>query len=380
MDKFPYEHISVLVMPTDYCNMNCVYCFNSRRTCLEKKTISEENLKKIFDIIIPYYNEIKFIWHGGEPLSMGKEFYEKVVELQKQYDTKGKIINNSIQTNLSLMTNDLAKFFINNKFHIGSSFDGTTNEKTRHNTNNIMKGYETYKKNGGHNGFICVIQKNNINKLIEDYNWFKEKHINYTLNKYLTSNPESDDLYVDSNTYNQKMCEFFDYWLYDTKCNISVSYYDNFIKYILFGKKELCCYNSCMGKHIGIHYDGNIYGCNRDFPEKYCYGNINDYNDIHECFKSNGFNELLKDAIKRRNSCKEKCDIYEFCSGGCNSVAIAGGDVTINNDEDCKSLIHIYNYVKEAIDKWKMEEKKCINDNLNPYVAKFLLKYKENNI
>ena len=50
MNNFPYKHITVIVSPTDYCNMNCVYCFNGRRTMLERKTISEGTLRKVFEI------------------------------------------------------------------------------------------------------------------------------------------------------------------------------------------------------------------------------------------------------------------------------------------------------------------------------------------
>ena len=377
MSEIPYKHICVLIMPTDYFNMNCVYCFNSRRSATEKNIISDENLKKIFDITIPYYEDIRFIWHGGEPLSVGKEFYENVLKLQSEYNTKNTTIKNSIQTNLSLMTDDFAKFLVENNFYVGSSFDGTKNEFTRHNTAKILEGHETLKKAGGHNGFICVIQNENINSLKEDYEWFKSNGINYNLNKYLSADNKNDKLYVPPKIYAQKICEFFDYWMFDKSCNISVSYYDNFIKYILFNEKNLCCYNSCMGKHIGIHYDGNIYGCNRDFPDKYCYGNINDYSDIHQCFESKGFKELLKDSIERRKRCKEKCKIYDFCAGGCNSVALTAGDIKKNNQEDCHSLFLIYSYIEEKINKWKNEDENEIAERLNPYVSKLLLKYKK---
>lgn len=61
MNEVLYKHICVLIMPTDYCNMNCAYCFNGRRSGTEKKIISYDNLKKIFDIIFPYYEDIRFI-------------------------------------------------------------------------------------------------------------------------------------------------------------------------------------------------------------------------------------------------------------------------------------------------------------------------------
>jgi uncharacterized protein len=103
MNNFPYKHITVIVSPTDYCNMNCVYCFNGRRTMLERKTISEGTLRKVFEITIPYYSDIKFLWHGGEPLSMGQAFYEKVISLQKEINTTDAHILNTMQSNLTLL-------------------------------------------------------------------------------------------------------------------------------------------------------------------------------------------------------------------------------------------------------------------------------------
>lgn len=101
-----YEHINILVMPTDACNMNCVYCFHKPYQC-GIEVMSIETVKRLLDITAPFYKSINFIWHGGEPLLMGLDFYQKVVELQKQSSCN---IKNSIQSNLTLMTSEMAAF------------------------------------------------------------------------------------------------------------------------------------------------------------------------------------------------------------------------------------------------------------------------------
>ena len=55
--------------------------------------------------------EITFVWHGGEPLMAGLEFYKKAMELQKKYGT-GKTIINSLQTNGILMDEAGVGFFM----------------------------------------------------------------------------------------------------------------------------------------------------------------------------------------------------------------------------------------------------------------------------
>ena len=59
--------INILVMPTDKCNMNCIYCFhNSHHEKLG--AMSLETLNRMFNIVFKSYNNVTFIWHGGEQM------------------------------------------------------------------------------------------------------------------------------------------------------------------------------------------------------------------------------------------------------------------------------------------------------------------------
>lgn len=377
MNNFPYKHITVIVSPTDYCNMNCIYCFNGRRTMLERKTISEGTLRKVFEITIPYYSDIKFLWHGGEPLSMGQAFYEKVISLQKEINTTDAHILNTMQSNLTLLDEDFAKFLIKNKFGIGGSFDGTQNEKTRHCSAQILAGHNILTQCGGTSGFICVVQAENINHLIEDYEWFKSQGINYTLNQYLSDPCQNGDpLYVPPGLFSKRMSEFFDYWFFDDGCKISVTYFQDMIDFILFKSKKLCCYSSCLGKYVGIRYDGSIYPCNRDFDNKYFMGNVYNYTDIHECFDSEGFRSLLSTAIRRRSACKGTCSLYDFCEGGCNSAADMAGDVSKPNTNVCQSLTYLFEHVRQVVLTWVEKDIADVNTHLNPTVVERIERYK----
>lgn len=337
-------------MPTNYCNMNCVYCFNSKRKCKEHITISQEMIQKIFSTTIPYYKKVKFIWHGGEPTSVGVDFYRNVVDMQKMINKYNTVIENSIQTNLTLLDLEFVTFLLNNNFHIGSSFDGVKNELTRHNSEKILAGRELVIENGGKVGFICVVQSKNVDHLIDDYEWFKKKKINYTLNMYISKQSDnSDPLYVSPYKYAYSICELFDHWVNDIDCNINISLFEEYIDYFLFGEKHLCCYNSCLGKHIGIQPDGFIFNCNREFSMEYCYGNIMDYTDIHECFESEGFLRSVDKAYIRREYCKDNCPIFGFCAGGCNHCADIGGDYSKTNDNICIITRIIYEHIEKRM-------------------------------
>lgn len=54
--------------------------------------------------------QVMFTWHGGETLMRPLSFYRKAVELQKKY-AGGRQIDNSIQTNGTLLNDEWCAFF-----------------------------------------------------------------------------------------------------------------------------------------------------------------------------------------------------------------------------------------------------------------------------
>lgn len=371
MDKI-YEQLNILVMPTDNCNMNCIYCYhNTHFSNTEKMSI--DTLERLMRITLPNFQQVNFIWHGGEPLIMGLEFYKKVIDLEKKYNINNAKITNRIQTNLTLMTKEIAEFLKENNFGCSSSFDGISNEYTRGNSNKILNGRKLLRDVGTGCGNICVVSQANVNNLIETYHFFKENKISYKTNMFIqTGNIETDNkLFVSNEDYVNKMKEFFDYWLYDTSCNISVAYFIMFLKFILKHEKTSCNFRSCLGKWVGIKHNGDIVPCNRYFPDEYKYGNVNDYGDISQCFHSKGFENLLIKAIQRREKCKS-CKIYDFCNGGCNNVALNQGGIENNKGTFCLSLIELYTYIESAIKKIQCNSLNELKNKINPTVLKLL--------
>ena len=53
--------------------------------------------------------QVLFTWHGGETLMRPLDFYKKVVALQRKY-AGGRTIDNCIQTNGTLLTDDWCRF------------------------------------------------------------------------------------------------------------------------------------------------------------------------------------------------------------------------------------------------------------------------------
>lgn len=366
------NHLNILIMPTDKCNMNCVYCFHNSHH--EKQgEMSLATLKQLYDITLNEYKQVTFIWHGGEPLIMGLPFFQQAIEMQQEY--KNVKIQNRMQSNLTLLSDEFADFLSANHIGVGTSMDGVLNDNLRGNTQTVLANRKKLLTRGQRCGFIMVLSSANIDTLIQSYELYKQLSANYNMNPYVsTPNEQNTKLILDANHAIERIIEFYEYWKYDSSCNIEVGYFERIIKYILFGEKTVCKYNSCLGKWMGVRYNGDIVPCNRYFPSEYSYGNVWDFNNISQAFESDGFKALLLEAIERRKKCAN-CPVFDFCSGGCNNVALNENGISNNMGTSCQLLISVYQHIFKDIILLKSQSD--LDVDKNPRIQ-LLLKRKKN--
>lgn len=359
------KYLNLLMLPTDYCNMRCKYCFFNKEI-QPKNKMNIEVLQHLMDITLPFYERVTFIWHGGEPLSMGLDFYQNVISIQNQYKKQYNVkIYNSIQSNFTLLTKEMVSFFLDKGFGLSTSYDGINNEITRGNSSQIIAGMNKCFEANMKYGVIMIASKLNIHTLIESYELFKSKGIGFKVNPYLGIDQQ---LVLDYNVYTASMKELFKYWALDTDTDIQVSSFNAIVDYILLQKKKLCTYTSCLGKWASVDYKGTIKPCNRYFPDEYSFGNIMDYSSFDEAFNSEGFRNLIIQAISRRENCKE-CEIFDFCSGGCNYVTMTeNGGIENNNGKYCIYLKEMYRYIRDFLKDHENDQ------NLNKYLKATLSK------
>ena len=120
----------VMVKPVGaVCNLACDYCYYLEKANLykdnPKHVMSDELLEKFIDEYINSQTmpQVLFTWHGGETLMRPLSFYKKAMELQKKY-ARGRTIDNCIQTNGTMLTDEWCRFFHDNNWLVGVSIDG----------------------------------------------------------------------------------------------------------------------------------------------------------------------------------------------------------------------------------------------------------------
>ena len=118
---------TVIIKTSSSCNLGCLYCYATERNSLTRleNCISHETLEIVIkNSILAAGNRLEFVWHGGEPLLLGINFFQDVINLQNKYSTPGIEIINSLQTNATLITPEWATFFKENSMCPGVSLDG----------------------------------------------------------------------------------------------------------------------------------------------------------------------------------------------------------------------------------------------------------------
>lgn len=180
------------VITTLRCNQSCKYCHASRTSMDRVDTdMSIETAKGVVDLAMqstsPY---ICFEYTGGEPV-INMDVIKFIVEYVREKNRyEKKIVEHSVVTNMTYMTDEVAEYLIDNDFWICTSLDGT---EEVHNWNRTWK-----KGSSAYEHVLMWIKK--INQMYIDRGMDPELHhvdaLMTTTKKNLPLWKELIDLYV----------------------------------------------------------------------------------------------------------------------------------------------------------------------------------------
>lgn len=327
--------LSLMIKPSSSkCNLKCKYCFYhsiaNARDVKDYGFMEEDDLKKIIEKADEYCKggQCVFGFQGGEPMLIGIQYYEKLIQYIKETKYKTKFTFH-LQTNGTLINDKWAKFFKDNNFLIGVSLDGI---KDIHNLNRVdylnkdtfntvMKGISYLKKYEVDFNILIVVTSMMCKKIEATYNFFKKNNF-----KFLQFIPCLDPLEENNtkNNYSLKPKDYekfleklFDLWYTDMIKGekISIRFFDNIVGLFLGYDYESCDMKGiCSCQHV-IESDGSMYPCDFYTYEKYSIGNI-----FNETFDTIHEKETTINFVKESLNLNEKCYTCKFrniCRGGC---------------------------------------------------------------
>lgn len=352
------KRITVLVRPTEECNFRCKYCYHAD-TQYQAGKMSIQLFEEIVSKISSCYNSVHLTFHGGEPLLMGYNFYEKALEIIKNYSQDGTQWDLGLQTNGYFLNEKFCELFDANNCGISVSFDGPgilnhLRDKTEKVTENIIN----LRNKGFKISLLGVVTKQNVNYLQDFYDFAKQYSFPCKLNPVIESGGAvgHEDFLITSEEYINGIKKLIPFFLKDDTLDSFFVPFTSMVYSAITNKHAPICENvGCLHKWLAITHDGFIYPCSRSYPKEYCLGHISEFSELEKAFDTENFAHLIKGAIERRNYCKSNCDYYHLCQGGCNNDSILYGDITRPANIKCTILKTLIPYIKKYLEEHQDE-------------------------
>lgn len=369
-----------------HCNLACKYCYYLEKNKLyptaQRHLMSDEMLEQFTREYIEAQtmNQVLFTWHGGEPLLRSIDFYRKALSLQQKY-AGGRRIDNVIQTNGTLLTDEWCEFFAQNHWLVGISIDGPQPDHDHYRLTaagnpswkKVMQGIKLLKKHGVEWNAMAVINAYNANHPLEFYRFFKEngcQFLQFTpIVERLTRHEDGRTLasLADKNEiplseasvtpeqWGYFLCAIFDEWVRKDVGKIFVEIFDCTLANWMGVSPGICAYSKECG-HAGVmEHNGDVYSCDHFVFPEYKLGNIHDHSLIDMLYgkQQQEFSRLKHSSLPRQ--CRE-CDMEFACHGECPKNRFMKdkyGDSGLNYL--CPGYYHYYQHVAPYMDYMKQE-------------------------
>ena len=369
-----------------HCNLACKYCYYLEKNKLyptaQRHLMSDEMLEQFTREYIEAQtmNQVLFTWHGGEPLLRSIDFYRKALSLQQKY-AGSRRIDNVIQTNGTLLTDEWCEFFAQNHWLVGISIDGPQPYHDHYRLTaagkpswkKVMQGIKLLKKHGVEWNAMAVVNAYNANHPLEFYRFFKEngcqflqftpiveRQTRHEDGRTLASLADKNEIplseaSVAPEQWGYFLCAIFDEWVRKDVGKIFVEIFDCTLANWMGISPGICAYSKECG-HAGVmEHNGDVYSCDHFVFPEYKLGNIRDHSLIDMLYgeQQQEFSRLKHSSLPRQ--CKE-CDMEFACHGECPKNRFMKdkyGDSGLNYL--CPGYYHYYQHVAPYMDYMKQE-------------------------
>ncbi len=331
-----------------HCNLACDYCYY-----LEKSELYSQMSRQIMtDAILERFTkqyieaqtqrELLFTWHGGEPLMRPLSFYQRALAMQRRYAC-GHVVDNCIQTNGTLLTDEWCRFFHDNGWLVGISIDGNREQHNRYrhsrggkpSFDEVMAGIELLNKWQVEWNAMAVVNSFNAGQPEAFYRFFKEigcRYLQFTpiverriaagrgsRLASLADTEESSALTqasVSPQQWGRFLCALFDLWVREDVGTTFVQLFDATLSNWLGVPPGLCSLGPSCGHAAVMEHNGDVYSCDHFVFPHYKLGNIR-HKSITELLYSDRqrqFGRQKRDALPTQ--CRQ-CLWTHLCNGEC---------------------------------------------------------------
>lgn len=311
--------------------------------------------------------DLELLWHGGEPMLMGTDFFWQAYEIAKQVISRPRF---SIQTNLldySPEWRELYQDVFN--WSISTSYPSDNDQRSYKGSrvaySKVWGEKLTMIMDHGASPFIIgTFAPGTLSDAFDFYSFIKSQNtrldirINYIYP--LGKARINHDSLLSQHEYINLLIKVFDKWI-DEAPEFDIAPLWQLVKSAMGIEKSKCPFCAKCSSHIMcLDVDGRLYPCagfaDMEQSERYSYGNLNADSADSILLSS------AKQLMARRSLLPVECNLCEYlhmCGGGCIKDAILSGSegVTLLDGPDalCENWKILYKHITDSLVKGKVD-------------------------
>lgn len=351
----PDPVFTLMIEPVKACNLTCRYCYSDNSW---KRSMTLDTLCLALDRVRTFlmeagFRELHILWHGGEPLLAGLDFYKRSQGIL--FSTFQDLpFRQFIQTNGLLLSREFCLFFRDSRFELGISLDGPReiHDPLRIGKNGsptwakVMKKIHLMEDLHLDFGISMTVTTQTLGREKNVYEFFTSLGHPLGINPLIPSRTnENPHLIPAPGEYGRFLCRLFDLWTATETGRIPVSPLDMFLGSLSKGTVSDCRHGtSCIGNHLGIRPNGEAVLCS-PFDDLIL-GNILGQT-VSQMYESAACTAILH----RDQTIPEcvLCENREICHGGCPHLAAAHRGSIKGRDPFCPDYKMIFTHIRNAL-------------------------------
>jgi len=326
----------LIMQPTPFCNINCVYCYLPQRH--DRTVMTMETVRRAADFVFSSKlnaTDFTVVWHAGEPLVVPPDWYREAIAVIESAAPGGMSVPHAIQTNGILIDDAWCDLFLETGMRVGVSLDGTARlhdarRKTRSGQgthDKVMRGIDFLRRRGVSFHVICVVGQASLNAADELVDFFEKEDI-----RNLGFNIEEIEGSVQASTLESEgsaeaFRRFFKRILERARTaqpQIFIREREDLVaclKSPAFGYFRYNSQNAPFG-NITISAKGDVFtfspelaGLADETFTDFCVGNLAD-STPERVLASRKLRAMWADIDEGVAKCKESCAYFDLCMGG----------------------------------------------------------------
>ncbi|MFH0899957.1 MAG: radical SAM protein [Pseudomonadota bacterium] len=325
------KSIDLIVKVTRRCNLRCTYCGEWRAS--PGHTMEFPILARTIVRALREYDNVTFIWHGGETTLLPISFYKKAMLIQARFRRSGQHIANGLQTNGTLLDDEWGRFLRDARFGVGISLDGPPEIQNRTRPfaggkpsyDAVVRGIEVLRRHGLNASALLVVDREVlslgpecifdffIDLGISRYSCLAAKPVRQQQSPAETSGVH----YTNTERYTEFLRGLYDRWLAHGDRSIRIRELDA-IRARILGKDAAICTiaGNCFGRFFTIEPNGDVKPCDCYGEAQGVFGSISDMS-FSDIMRSSGLRRLIDENEAALQSLRDRCSEFEITRGGC---------------------------------------------------------------